>query len=73
MKFVSRGFNGCSLLEFVYFEGTEEEWDSLEFQDLKLNSATKYFYSEVEPEGDGNFWHYGENGEVVEWGKDIVL
>lgn len=27
----------------------------------------KYFYSETKPTEKGYFWHYGENGEVVEW------
>ena len=32
-----------------------------------LDSLTFYYYSEVEPQTEGNFWHYGENGELLVW------
>ena len=30
-------------------------------------NLTVYYYSEVEPVGAGNFWHYDKDGKPVEW------
>lgn len=58
-------FNGCDSLEVLYFLGTEDEWIDIE----KPNNLTQiiYFYSENEPTGSGNYWHYNNNNEIVCW------
>ena len=32
-----------------------------------LSDAARYYYSETKPTESGNFWHYGEDGEIAEW------
>ena len=56
-------------LESVYFTGTAEEWAALNNKDKTehLSAAAIYFYSEAEPAEEGNYWCYGENGEIVVW------
>lgn len=54
-------------LEEIYFGGTES--DSLNVSGLSklaLSGTAIYYYSETEPETEGNFWHY-ENGEITKW------
>ncbi|MCD8309419.1 MAG: leucine-rich repeat domain-containing protein, partial [Clostridia bacterium] len=58
----------CSSLESVYYTGTAEEWNSIiiESGNDYLTSATIYYYSETQPSGSGNYWHYVD-GEIVIW------
>ncbi len=61
-------FNGCDSLTKVYYKGTESEWKTigkLGFDD-DITSATRYYYSENPPTGDGNYWHYVD-GEPTAW------
>ena len=76
-------FNFCLSLTDVYYNGTLEEWkhidiyrydgsvimigNSSETSNFSLTNATRYYYSEARPDEEGNFWHWGENGEVVIW------
>ena len=63
-------FYGCSSLNKIYYKGTAEEWDKIEIyqNNSDLTTATRYYYSETEPTGDGNFWHYDTDGVTpVEW------
>ena len=61
-------FSGCSSLAIVYYRGTEEEWSNIDIDSSNdsLTDATRYYYSEIEPAAEGNFWHY-EGGEIVVW------
>ncbi|MBQ7369852.1 MAG: leucine-rich repeat domain-containing protein [Clostridia bacterium] len=67
----------CSLLESVYYEGSESEWNALVAQensdyvgeDAKykaFSNATVYTYSESQPLEAGNYWRY-ENGVPTVW------
>ena len=62
-------FDGCYNLAEVYYNGTKAEWYNvfISANNIPLENATKYYYSESEPTTEGNFWHWGENGEVVVW------
>ncbi|MBP3437701.1 MAG: leucine-rich repeat domain-containing protein [Clostridia bacterium] len=53
----------------IYFTGTKEDWKSIHIgiRNKLLYSAPKYYYSEEKPTEEGNFWHYGENGEIMIW------
>ena len=64
-----QAFFGCSSLTSVYYQGTETDWNeiSINSNNSKFTSATRYYYSESEPTEDGNFWHYDENGEIEIW------
>lgn len=54
-------------LEKVYYAGNAEDWNLIDISDSVLTSVAVYYYSEVKPTTDGNYWHYGTNGNVVEW------
>ena len=63
-------FEYCTSLSNVYYGGTEKEWKRKGFDKSKeLAAAEKYYYSEQEPEAEGNYWHYGEDGEPTIWKK----
>ena len=61
-------FSSCNSLENVYFEGTLEEWNSINIArgNSCLLDSTIYIYSESNPTESGNYWHY-VNGEIVIW------
>ncbi len=61
-------FKNCSKLNKIYFMGSKEEFDALDVKSGNENfkEATVYFYSETEPQEEGNFYHYVE-GEIVIW------
>ena len=71
IEYISGGsFFGCSGLENVYYEGTYNDWQRIylyEQDDSCLIEATIYYYSETMPTEDGNYWHYDENNNIVEW------
>ena len=71
-----RAFDYCSGLTQVYYGGTLEDWAkiSLGSSNTYLTNATRYYYSETEPElnedgtaYNGNYWCYDENGDVKVW------
>ncbi|MCD8201528.1 MAG: leucine-rich repeat domain-containing protein [Clostridia bacterium] len=62
-------FSDCPSLETVYFSGTEEDWESVEIgaNNEPLTEASVLFFSEVEPEEAGPFWHFGEDVLPEKW------
>ena len=62
-------FAACANLTEIYFDGTAEEWSAI--CDLGLSYPSKdlkvYFYSELAPETEGDFWHFDEDGEIVKY------
>ncbi len=57
-------------LKQVYYFGTAKGWSSISINssaNSKLTNATIYYYSEEAPEGEGNYWHYDENGDIAVW------
>ena len=65
-----------SYLPTVYYKGTSSKWDEINIDSSNdmLISAKRYYYSESEPvlnangtAYDGNYWRYGDNGEIVIW------
>lgn len=78
LVFAGDMFKDCAKLSSIYFEGTEEEWNSLVIfsSDASIGNATVYFYSESAPElnedgtdYDGNFWHWDQDIPTV-WKKE---
>lgn len=63
-------FTYCSGMT-IYYKGTPEEMKRIKkdtfFVDRYYGNATRFYYSEEIPTEKGNFWHYGENGEVLKW------
>ncbi|MBQ5926507.1 MAG: leucine-rich repeat protein, partial [Clostridia bacterium] len=67
-----KGVNVQSKINKIYFLGTAEEWAQVTFSGTTTGSYQSenppvYFYSEKEPEEEGNFWHYDQNGSPVVW------
>lgn len=62
-------FDKYATFEKVYYEGVASEWDkiSIDLGNSALTDATRYYYSEAKPMEEGNYWHYDENGNVIEW------
>ena len=58
----------CMSLKEVYYTGNEEQWNAITNggQNDSLYAATRYYYSETEPQGEGNYWHYVD-GQIVKW------
>lgn len=61
-------FDECRALNAVYYGGTSDGWNSIVIRKNNewLTNATLYFFSEVEPSEEGNFWHYVE-GVPTAW------
>ncbi len=65
-------FKDCDALRTIYFYGNEAEITTLrENGTAKQNDAfldaTVYFYSETQPESDGNFWYLTEQDRPKLW------
>ncbi|MCD8200663.1 MAG: leucine-rich repeat domain-containing protein [Clostridia bacterium] len=62
-------FEHDDLLERIIFGGDKEEWDAVEveYNGKKPDPGKVYFFSPGKPSGKGNFWHYGENLEILTW------
>lgn len=63
-------FDGCALFEEVYYGGTENGWRQITFRlnNIAVQTAPRYYYSQSRPAEDGNFWHYDSDGFTpVKW------
>ena len=64
-------FDDCESLMAIYYLGTPEDYAKIEIgpNNAELEQTTIYFYSENEPETDGNYWRYDGDGVPVVWGE----
>ena len=63
-------FYQCSKLERVYYDGTEDEWNKISVNSKgndTLTSATVFYYSDIKPNIEGNYWYYDKKGKVQIW------
>lgn len=62
-------FGSCHDLSKIYYLGTNEDFEKIEIGNgnTDFKEATLYIYSENEPAEEGNFWHYDEAGDPIEW------
>ena len=62
-------FDHCDALTSVYYKGNIENNELFVYTsgNSSFRLATVYYYSEVEPAIDGDFWHYDKNGKIVVW------
>ncbi len=65
------GFQGCTSLSSIYYNGTFDEYSNVTIYVGYSESdfyakAKKYFYSEEEPTTSGNYWHW-VNGTPTAW------
>lgn len=65
----SDAFLGCTMLNTVYFCGTQEDWARVVIPsgNNNLKNSEICFYSENAPTDPGFWWHYGEDGRPVMW------
>ncbi|MDE7464605.1 MAG: leucine-rich repeat domain-containing protein, partial [Clostridiales bacterium] len=56
----------CKNLTAVFYAGSESDWNSIDVNAVNavLNEHL-HFYSETEPSGDGNYWHYVDGVPTV--------
>ena len=62
-------FEGCNSLSEVYFQCSEEQWNNVDVfpSNYYLQEVSnRYWYSETQPESEGNFWYY-EDGNIRYW------
>ena len=70
-EILSFAFSSCDNLNAIYYLGTEEDWSKITIESYNpIQSATIYIYSEEKSTLEGNYWHYGINGNPVVWGED---
>ena len=62
-------FRGCDSFTSVYYNGSVEAWNGITIgsNNSKLKSAARYYYSETEPEDDGNNYWRLVNGMLTPW------
>ena len=50
----------CHAIKEVYYMGNELEWSAINISEDSsvLNRAVVYYYSDIQPANDGNYWHY---------------
>ena len=60
-------FYNCMALETVYYKGTAAGWRNITIgnDNNNLTNATRYYYSESEPTGEGNYWHYVDDVPTI--------
>ena len=66
----SSAFYKCTKLTKIYYASTKDEWSKINIasnNNSELLNASVYYYSETEPTDGENYWHYDENGNIVEW------
>lgn len=67
-------FGGCDKLEKIYFKGSAAQFAQISVDATDNNSffvAKAYYYSETAPVGNGNYWHYADDGVTpVVWVKE---
>ena len=76
----SGAFSGCSGLKKVFYAGTAGQWTQISIanNNTNLTSATRYYYSDTEPDLNddgiayaGNYWHYDTDGTtIIIWKKE---
>ena len=70
-------FEDCYYLGSVYYSGTAEDWASISIASGNeyFSWSARYYYSKNNPFEDGtvtegNYWYYGEYGEIIHWKHD---
>lgn len=69
-KIKDSAFWNCVNLEKVFYGGTVDTWNEItisSYENTKITTSKRFYYSETQPIDDGNYWHYDEKGNTVEW------
>ncbi|MBR2442288.1 MAG: leucine-rich repeat domain-containing protein [Clostridia bacterium] len=69
VSIIGDAFYYCDNLTSVYYQSDENDWKgiSIDVSNTILAYATLYYYSANEPAEEGNYWHYGNNDEILIW------
>ena len=72
-KIEKYAFMDCEGLK-VYYGGTHKDWVEKKLnENVELDDADIYFYSETHPEESGDYWHFGEDGKTPAiWRKEKI-
>ena len=64
----SQTFYLCNAIKEIYYMGDELEWSAISIDESSaiLKKATVYYYSEMQPTNNGNYWHYVD-GVPTKW------
>ncbi len=69
-KIDENAFYLCDKLKRVYYDGTADEWNKISVNSKgndALTSATVFYYSDIKPNIEGNYWYYDKKGKVQIW------
>lgn len=69
-KIEDSAFWNCVNLKKVFYGETIDSWNTINisvFENTNIKTSEHYYYSETQPIDNGNYWHYDEKGNVVEW------
>ena len=69
---ISIGYNSfypLNSLNNVYYIGSEKEWGyiTIDHSNDSVFLEKIFYFSETEPELNGNYWHYDSDGNPVKW------
>ena len=70
----SSAFNDCKTLSSVYYMGTEAQFNAMGkgFRNFEIGRLSQtWYFAENKPSEPGPYWHYDENGEIVQWAYAI--
>lgn len=65
IKNMNDAFSVASNLEYLYFEGTQLEFENIQYNTLPQDTIICY-YSEEQPQGEGNYWHWNDDYTAAE-------
>ena len=51
-------FSDCEALEFIFYTGTEAQWEQVYDNSISIGEERVYYYSAGRPTQIGNYWHY---------------
>ncbi len=54
----------------VYYQGTQQEWESLTIGKNATSKSVLYFFSETQPTTEGNYWYYDADVNPTKWYAD---
>ena len=66
----SYSFGGCTGLKAIYYKGTKSDWENIsiysKFYEIINGLSVKVcFYSENQPTGSENYWHFVDNRPAI--------
>lgn len=66
-------FEGCNNLTKIYYQGTENNWKTINIDsNNSVLTDNVYYYTEIRPLKEGKYWHYNENGEIEIWAPVVA-